>query len=459
MTALSACDPARRRLPWRRPAALAGVLLLLIAGAGLYLRIRVVNETVIPRPLGPDALKYYAYALNFVQRGVYTCDNPYEPRNQDFRPDPTCHPGYPLFLTPFVDFPATHAMIRRVLRVQALISAITLLWVYGLLRAFLGRGWALGGVALTAVSPHIVNANVYLLTETLFTAGLMLAMVQLMAVRRTPGVRAGWFAGLAVGVAMLVRPTILYWPLVLLPVLYWMLPARRRGRTLAAVAAGIVLVYGPWYAWRASVPLPEDGRNLALYGIQKGAYVWLMHDDRPETFGGPQYADPEWSDPASLGEAAAFVAERFGEDPWGMIRWYAAGKPMLYLSWGMVVGWGDVFVYPPRASPYGGDPWFRITHATMRWLHMPLMICALIGALLVWLPSSRRMPAGRRAAARLASLLVLYFMAVHVATIPQPRYATPIRPVLFGLALLGPQYILRAVRRQGFCLRRVRFRG
>ena len=48
--------------------------------------------------------------------------------------------------------------------------------------------------------------------------------------------------------------------------------------------------------------------------------------------------------------------------------------------------------------------------------------------------------------ARLCSLLILYFLLVHMVGLPLPRYGFPTRPIMYGLALLGITVIVQAVR-------------
>ena len=95
-------------------------------------------------------------------------------------------------------------------------------------------------------------------------------------------------------------------------------------------------------------------------------------------------------------------------------------------------------MYPISDSPYFGNPAYYVTRTAMYWLHWPLTILALIASVAVWLPAvSRRLPADALFAARLLSLVMIYFIALHVVVAPYPRYGTPLRPITFGLALFA----------------------
>jgi hypothetical protein len=47
--------------------------------------------------------------------------------------------------------------------------------------------------------------------------------------------------------------------------------------------------------------------------------------------------------------------------------------------------------------------------------------------------------------ARFVSLLMLYFILVHIAGTPLPRYSVPLRPFIYGLSILGIHLAVKAV--------------
>ena len=68
--------------------------------------------------------------------------------------------------------------------------------------------------------------------------------------------------------------------------------------------------------------------------------------------------------------------------------------------------------------------------------HGVLMVLALMGVLAVWLPRKlQRQPAEHIFFLRAVSLLIIYFLALHMILAPYPRYSIPMRPVLYAMAL------------------------
>ena len=134
----------------------------------------------------------------------------------------------------------------------------------------------------------------------------------------------------------------------------------------------------------------------------------------------------------------AEIGRRFADRPVAYAGWYLIGKPWMFLSFDIVDGAGDVFVYPVKTSAYHESRLLAASRGLMRVLHAPIVLAALATCVYVWLPRARRR-LGEPAlfAARCVALVLAYFLVLHVVTLPLPRYATPLRPMIHGAALLG----------------------
>jgi len=83
----------------------------------------------------------------------------------------------------------------------------------------------------------------------------------------------------------------------------------------------------------------------------------------------------------------------------------------------------------------------------MKLLHWSLVILALTAAVLAWLPGFGKQLSGTALfTTRLLSLLILYFIALHIVAAPYPRYSIPLRPVIYGLAMLLCSQVLIRIR-------------
>ena len=205
------------------------VLLAAVFAVALMMRVITVSDTEVDIPLRADAAQYYLYAINLKTYGVYSlADNIRRDTelNNPPSPDASRTPGYALFLLPFVDYPPSNDAIAAALMTQAVLSALTVLLAYALFRPALPTWAALATAALTALSPHLIVANVYVLTETLFTLlliGFVLALTRSLQQQSVPW---GLASGLLLGATMLVRPTLSYLLLLLIPALIWLVPVR-----------------------------------------------------------------------------------------------------------------------------------------------------------------------------------------------------------------------------------------
>jgi hypothetical protein len=341
---------------------------------------------------------------------------------------------------PFIEPLPTQSVVDRVVATQVLISTLSVVLVYLAAAHLVGRAWGLTAALLTGLSPHLINANIYLLTETLFAFLLVLFAYALTRLGDAPKWPVLVVAGGLIGSAALVHPSAQHFILPWMLLLWLMHPRALRWRAPALALLGFLLVFGPWV-----------GRNLATIGstgddqpiintIHHGLYPDFVYADRPESFGYPYRYDPRSAEiaadlPSVLGE----LYRRLTDEPWRHLRWFLLGKPIALWSWDTVQGVGDSFTYPVMNSPYFHHPGFRATHWLMRMLHWPLVTLGALGALLVWLSkASEPWSPEHRLALRSISLLILFLTVVHIVGAPFPRYATPLRPLLYLFAMIPP---------------------
>ncbi|RDJ00352.1 hypothetical protein DVT68_06005 [Dyella solisilvae] len=333
----------------------------------------------------------------------------------------------------------------RMAYVQAWIAGLTLLLTTLLAMALLGAwpGLALG--ALVALSPHQSVYVPYLLSETTFGAVLMLALAAGVAALRTASRRAryvlGFLSGVLFGMACLVRPTLNQWIPVLLILL--LVPAVRRfWREVAVLALGFVLMMSPWWV-RNEITLHHmtDSEKM-LVTVQQGSYVDLMYQGRPDTYGAAYRFDPKAAQAASSWpDLMTDLRDKFASQPAAMVRWYVFGKVESFLSWSSAEGWGDIFTYPVFRTPWLSAPAFIAAASLMRGMHAPLMILSVLGALMAFLPVTRRQFDERSADAwRFLALMYLFAIGVHVVGLPIARYSVPFQPL--GYLFAGFQLVL-----------------
>ena len=416
--------------------AVAGITLVVAIAAGL--RLGAANGSVVVEPLRADAREYFLYAYNLRLHGVYSRSDaalrapPGTPIADGFRP-----PGYPLFLAAWVDGPPEPGMLHEVLLAQAVLGVLTVVFTWAACRCWMPVPAALLAALLTALSPHLVNSGIYLLTESLFT--LLLAAALWLASRGV-GEGTGWnglLLGLLFGLASLVRSGLLLFApltaLLLLALLGW----RRGARVALLLMVGFAAVQLPW-ALR-NLDVDSGGHELLLTTALAGMYPNFMYRDDPVTYGYAYRFDPQAE--SYRHDAGALLGEfapRFREQPAAHLRWFVLVKPMVLWSWDIVQGQGGAFVYETTESPYYHPGPFAWSYRLMQLLHWPLVLLGAAGTVLAWRPSSARLVApGALFGLRLAAALLIYFLVLHVLLAPYPRYSVPLRPMLYSLAMLA----------------------
>jgi len=416
---------------------ITALIIIGVFTAGLYLRVEMANKTVVYKPIRADAKEYYLYAYNLAKYGVYSRQVPRQV--EDFTPVPDAHrtPGYSLFLLPFIKISPPLKMVGVVVVTQAIISALTILTAFFFFRSFLNWPWALGGGFLVAISPHLIAFNIYVLTESLFTFSLVLLGWSISAVAKNKSRRHALIAGLVLGVSLLIRPTMLYFIAFLIPAFFIFFQKKKAWVLAVFLIIGFGLTYGPWVL-RNKLVNPKKS-TLAIATIHKGMYPNLIYNNDSRTYGFPNRFDPQWAQRRDISSVLREIGHRFRNEPLNYMRWYLIGKPSMFFSWDMIVGMGDVFIYPVITSPYHQNKgFFGFTHRAMKSIHGLLTLLALVTSIFVWFPFAKTTLSEKGLiVARFVSLVVLYFILVHIVGTPLPRYSVPLRPFIYGLSVLG----------------------
>ncbi len=409
--------------------------LILVFGLAAYLRFIAVVETRIDTPIRGDARLYVIYALNLQHFSVFSRELP---QNDEVTPSPDAFvaPGYPALLSLMFDGNHVERSIATVGYVQALLSMLTVLVYFILFSRFLAPSFCLLATLLVAISPHLVNASVYLLTETLFTFSVGLLLLSLDSALRTTRPSLFVLSGLLLGVATLIRPTTLLFVFALgfIFLIVRKTPAANL-RNFSILCVAFALVQGSWMLRNLhSTGQLSDPRLTASF-IQHGSYPNLMFENSPESYGYPYKFDPENEQiKGNIGLVLDTLWRRAQAAPSEYLAWFLWGKPIQYLAWDLTESVGDSFIYAPLKTPYASHPIFAWSHVLSKALHWPSIVLALGACILAIF--SRRTEVGLLILATSA----IYFVGFHMIGAPFPRYSIPLRPIIYGLAAAFIQY-------------------
>ncbi len=319
--------------------------LLLCLAVALTLRLIAVGLS------GPDVVRFGDAEDYLIHAGRLCTDGEYPERgnNHFFRA-----PGLPYFIAA-----VTFCQPPRILAVKVALAGIDTLTValVGLLASLV---WADGkafrpAIWLAAVYPPFVVQVTDVRSEALFMFALTGGLVLLLKSRQTG--RSRWLvaAGLATGLAALVRPSALFVVAFLAAVACLFPPGGRRWRLAGAglVLAGSLLAIGPWTA-----------RNLLRFGevilVNDATGINAYRGASPEMFGIMTASNPE--DVASarrrFEEAYLEEAERIaveGASPGERDRLWRnrtaeliAADPASYLG---SLGWKAISYWRPWLNP------------------------------------------------------------------------------------------------------------
>jgi 4-amino-4-deoxy-L-arabinose transferase-like glycosyltransferase len=415
---------------------LIGVMML-----GWHLRSESMLNSVSDALLSVDARDYLVYAWNTVRHGVYSIDPAgISGDASDLRPDAVRSPGYPLYLMPFMgDGKPLIDTVSDIRFSQVVLSALTIAMAFWLFRGFLGPIGSLSAALLTALSPHLVVMPTYVLTETLFAALLVLSGLAFGRLMRRPLWPLALLAGAVLGLADLVRPSIHVFPLIAGALIIGHMRTRKGAVLAATCLLGFILAVAPWFV-RNTISLHQFADpTLQINFLHHGMYPDFMYNNQRYSYGRPYAYDPRSPEISKDRQTVLKeIAHKFQEEPLTYASWYLLKKPVAYWQWSIVQGFGDIFINPVIRTPYWENPLFIYSHRLMKWLHIPMVAAAALGCLLVWLPAVTRTTGHETLfAARFVALVLLYFTALHMIGAPFPRYAIPLRPFLYGMAIFA----------------------
>lgn len=423
--------------------------LLFLFFIALTVRFTYQSEAIIDGPIRADAREYFFAAYNLYYFNIYSTA-PSLP-STDIRPkqDFNRPPGYPLFLLPFI---ATSnngdQFIDRVTTAQAIIGSLTVVAAFLLARLSLTLPWAFISGSLTALSPHLVAMDHYILTESLFTFIIVFSTLVVVVSWQKRNLLFSALSGLLFGFSALLRPI----ALLLGPFLstIYLIPRKNAPSVsktflffqILCLLLGYAAIYSPYLVYKNSHK--TDGFSVSNQPVWKkvimGADIGLKNFIKAKT-------DPQLiSEMKHMTQDRSYAVKKFREaflsDPFQYIGWYLGGKALYMWRWNNTYI-GDVYQYPMIKKGFHTHPTLHFLHGLMRLLHWPLYFLALASPIVLllnrylgrWKPDDMYLIP--------SLLLFLYFTVLLTIFVPLPRYAIPLRPFIYILAVSAISQVIR----------------
>ncbi len=277
----------------------------------------------------------------------------------------------------------------------------------------------LAGLAWLLFPPALAFST-WVTAETIFTALLFLSVCLLVSALERHALTGALAAGLVLGGATLFRGTCVWLPVFFLPL--WLARGWSRRLLLGlAFAGGVAAVVGPW-AVRNRLVLDDP----ILVSVGAGSAFLQGSDERVFTIAGKQAHYPAIMAAAQqAGITRPTSGRESAMDGWMLrvglhnyaVRWHE--RPWTFLPFG---------IYKLLRMWYGtesGDLFPEITLAVIAVLVVPLSLWQ------IW-----RWRADQPVLAWVFGLVVVYFIGLHTAVLPEYRYMHPVYPFLI-LAACG----------------------
>jgi 4-amino-4-deoxy-L-arabinose transferase-like glycosyltransferase len=429
---------------WRWPIALFALTLLAFS-----LRWYYEITALVVSPVRGDATQYVAYAWNLVNHHAFAQN---APGSSTITPDNYRDPGYPFFLALLMKALGTQdAWYASVLLCQALLGALTVAMATQLGRYWLPWPWAIVAGVLMAVWPHDITINGYLLTETLFGFLCALGLLFFAKALRQPNTYRSLAAGVVLGAAALTNAVLIPFGVLLAAFLAW---RKLSPRTVcAALAIGALLLPGAWAIRNTQLSPAISGRtslDRALQNFAQGASLGF-HKAYRDSFFGDATAKAEANVTlqavnvdyalliASPMQGAKAFLQKVSQQPLRYFYWYMLEKPHELWGWSIVVGQGDIYVYPTVNSPFKTNHGWIALEAICEALNPLLLFMAVASVYFAWSQHHFEKTFSFKPANRIVLIgvfsLVAFITAVYSALQAEPRYSIPFRPFEILLAI------------------------
>ncbi len=350
--------------------------------------------------LASDDLNYVKSAAVLIKNGVLTYANSNEP-------SVFVMPLYPYFLAGIFKIWGTGFTGLQAIRIiQALISCTTILTAYLTAKHLFNSKTAIITAFIVAFYPPNIITTGYILTETLFTAVLMLLIYLSLKFSASPRYISFILLGVIWTAATLIRPTIGLYPLLLF--LYMLIYYKHKFFKLFKL--GIVMlipfliIMTPWWVRNYNefgrfIPLTASTGNPTLQG------TYIFYEQKP---GETDYYEPGKNaletNEIETELAKKRIKEGFKNNFFSYLGWYTIGKTA-YM-------WG---------SPFYWQVYLGIPKILVIVIHALLLFGIICIFTLFRKNFSRYM---------LPASTLLYFNIVHCLSMAFDRYAFPLMPIV-----------------------------
>lgn len=435
------------------------ILCIVLFAVALGVRVHYQNESVVSGPLRADASEYFSAAYNLRFFGVYSHQWPSlnaskiaEPEGPPPKSRTTRSPLYPLFqLVLMSEGDHLTDFVNRVLTVQASMGALVAVFVFLITRMLLSCRWAALAGALTAISPHLIALDGYMLSESLFTFTITLSVLLLALAWRTDKFLLTLIGGLLIALSFQIRALSILAPVFL--ALAFIFSGREQGfRKRSAAASHMAIIFISLFSvlvanWIFVDRYVMTSDDIQIEKLKRVDFTMPLHKYMVNMYPPKFYVnntshvlahnrDNNWKYPTDLS---------FSEIPLKYITWNLWDKFFIIYSWDNAYN-EDVYIYPMKRKGFQEGNFLFTLHKLMQRLHIPILLLAVLGIFLFiirWRKGT--LPIHQRVMILPASLF-LYFTSVLYVLFWLPRYTIPVRPFIYILATVAVVWLIQILK-------------
>ena len=405
------------------------IALALVVCLGLALRIQAARSWNASRPDAPSRLTADEPGYDSLAREVL------DGRGFTW---PGRVPLYPLWIAAL--HRVTGFSYARAIYYQCLLGALAVALTFILGRQVFGPAAGLIAACGAAVDIVLVMQSVRFLSEILFTPAVIALAISFTHALSAPSIRRFAWVGFWIGIANLIRPTLVAFPLIAALVACIAFPWRRAAARVGVMALVSFLVVLPWVAHnylRYGAVYPLATSNAILWQgspeyyhlIRNQGYTYL--DVWNKVIYGP---GNEGHDAGSIEGDRYWTARALrsiAREPLVYAR-FCIEKAVTYWVGDPNADWGDSFIFNYHALRNWGMS-RSVTAQYMVWRAFPILGFA---SLLVLRGSYRRLAA-------ILSILA-YCTLLHAVTHAEARLSEPLHPLLLVILAAAVLRVLPA---------------
>jgi len=465
------------------------ITVILLFSFALAIRLIYQHESVVDNPIRADAGKYFSSSYNLKRFGVFSVEPPFETsrgrydislevgtrkvvkKNLDVYsvkqdsgierpPDEPIDlsPGYPLFLSLFwqennerqgFDFP-----YGDVLTLQAIIGGLSVVLTFVMARLMLSLPWAVFAGVLTALSPHLIVMDSYLLTENLFTlvmmAGTLIMIFSWKSHKGLLTVVVGSLLILSAGMRI-INILFLFF---LAPV--YLLDAHGRSsvsksvwlRQLIFLMIGSMITVGSYHVFRHELASKHRFRFMEILQIGLSGERSSPFVEKQQRHTKP--LSDKYASTVSRKNATISSGSSASEDGW-ILQFMSYAKRGFKRLGNTFVVWcwhnkylDDIYIYPMIRKGFNENAFLGLIYHAMRYAHWPLYFLTLLCPIMMY-----RLWRGKTLPVKSRSLLIpvlgfIYFpLIITLLSHNEPRYAIPARPFSYILAMASLSWLIQ----------------